>query len=205
MISNQKKYWENIYSNKALKFPQYDHWLEKYLPLLNNKKILDLGCGNGVDSLFLYQNGINTIACDISENALNLIKEELPNCETVCFDMTTDFPFDNNFFDIIIADLSLHYFDKQTTIDVIERVKLHLKNDGHFLCRLNSTSEYRKNISDVELDKNFYLINGHEKRFFDTNDIDFFFRNWNIEHQSLDTTNKYWEKNICGNYIYKRG
>lgn len=41
---------------------------------LPNSKILDLGCGQGTDSLFLSKNGFSVTAIDSSEVAINQIK-----------------------------------------------------------------------------------------------------------------------------------
>ena len=40
--------------------------------------VVDLGCGGGVFSLYLAKNGINVIACDFADSALELTEKKIP-------------------------------------------------------------------------------------------------------------------------------
>jgi len=57
--------------------------IQKYAPILENKKILDLGCGNG--SIFEFITPKNYIGIDFSENMLQLH----PHTNKFCFDFNT--------------------------------------------------------------------------------------------------------------------
>ena len=57
--------------------------------------------------------GYNVVSADISNIALNKVKEF--NSNVVNVDMRKELPFENDKFDIVFANLSIHYFsDKET-------------------------------------------------------------------------------------------
>ena len=43
--------------------------------------------------------------------------------KTLYLDMMKDFPIEDNSYSLIIADLSLHYFDNATTIHIMNEIK----------------------------------------------------------------------------------
>lgn len=191
-MGKTKVYWEKFYDNDTPRFPDYDGWLDKYLShLQNSKNIVDLGCGNGVNALYLHSQNIGVTACDFSENALKQLKNVIPECPTMCFDMSKEMPFVDETVDIMIADLAIHYFDWQTTKSIVEDIFRTLKKGGLFLCRVNSTKEYRPHKSDVVLEQNYYVNESNHKRFFDEKDTDELFLNHNVLYKAELVTEKY--------------
>ncbi len=109
--------WDN-WSKKRAIVPVYDNWLDDYYDILTenkNTEILDLGCGIGADTLYLIERGFNVLSCDFSNEALKSISKNIPNSRTKYLDMLETFPFADESYSLIIADLSLHYFDNDTT------------------------------------------------------------------------------------------
>lgn len=60
--------WAGNEPTKVLKL-----WLEKHLTN-KNSKILEVGCGEGQNAIFLMENGFNVLASDVSEEAINWCK-----------------------------------------------------------------------------------------------------------------------------------
>ncbi len=171
-------YWEKThkkyYDDKVI----YDHWLDSYKVTLDScrTKILDLGCGTGNDSLYLFERGYQVLACDYSLTALKKVKCILPEVETKLVDIASKLPFEDHSFDVIIADLSLHYFDDKTTISIMNELKRILTNKGHLLARVNSVLDYNYGAgSGKQLEKNYYFVDGYNKRFFDLEDANKYF------------------------------
>lgn len=192
MKNLSKIYWEKLYSNDITRYPNYDGWLDKYLPILQNeKKIVDLGCGNGVNALYLHSKNVYVIACDFSEAALHQLKKRLPEISTLCFDMTKGMPFNDAVVDVVIADLSIHYFDWNTTKSIVNEVFRILNKSGLMLCRVNSTKEHRMHDNDKMVEANYYFNGENYKRFFSDKDIQELFFNYNICYICEDTTEKY--------------
>lgn len=97
------------------------------------KKILDLGCGIGADTLYLLERGYNVLSCDFSVEALKSIENNIPNSKTLYLDMMKKFPIADKKYSLIIADLSLHYFNNETTIHIMKEIKRILKDGGVLL------------------------------------------------------------------------
>lgn len=187
------KYWDKIH----LKYNStYDGWLNKYINLLKKDDfIIELGCGRAYCSNFLLRNGFhNIIACDFSNEVLNIVNTENPNLKTMLFDMSTGLPFKDCFINIIIADLSLHYFSSATTKYIFNEILRVLKDNGYLIGRVNSANDkFHIPNNAQELEKNFYYDGNIYKKFFERKDFDSLFKNFkicNIEEKYMDRYEK---------------
>ena len=97
---------------------------------VKNKKILDIGCGDGSLSLpFLEDNQLTLI--DISENMLHLVNERVPdklknNINTICQKFEF-FPMEQKY-DIVLAIGVLAHLPNIK--DVLIKIKSHLNDNG---------------------------------------------------------------------------
>ncbi len=108
-----------------------------------------------------------------------------------CQDIRAPFPIEAGRVGVVVASLSLHYFEWPETCDLVARVRQVLRPEGVMLCRLNSTNDHHFGASGhPEIDKHFYLVDGAPKRFFDRSAIDSLFeRGWrgvSIEEKVID-------------------
>ena len=172
------KMWDN-WSKKRSSVPVYDLWLDEYKDILRNNKtneILDLGCGIGADTLYLIERGYNVLSCDFSNEALKSIQDNIPNSKTLYLNMMKKFPIKDNAYSLVIADLSLHYFDNDTTIHIMKEIKRILKEEGILLARVASVNDFNFGAGVGEqLEKNYYFEGDYTKRFFDSEDINKYF------------------------------
>jgi SAM-dependent methyltransferase len=187
-MKSLKQYWNTSYQRPDLK-PTYDNWLEKYwndyFAHYSNELIVDLGCGVGNNSQYLFEKGLSPIACDISEEALQKLIGFLPGIQTICLDMTNGLPFEKASVQVLISDLSLHYFDEATTRKVVRDLHHVLQQEGILLCRLNSTKEITNKGTSIQTDEPYLLENeGIYRRFFNEDEIHRFFEDsmWTIVH-----------------------
>ena len=154
-------------------------WIGKHQELidkLNKGHVLDLGCGIGQFTDYWLVNDFQVISADISENALNALKERTPSATTVELDMSKPLPFEAGTFDVVFANLSIHYFDEKTTIALSGEIHRILKPGGLFIGSVNSSVAYEI-VRDKakELEKNYYLIGERYIRLFDRPQFDLFF------------------------------
>ena len=175
-----EKHWNDEYAelNKSGIRPHYDNWLEKYMDVIKSTKspVLDLGCGSGNDTLFLVERGPKVISCDYSQEALNLVKNSIPSADVRLVDISKRLPFSDEEFNVIIADLSLHYFNSETTYQVMREIKRILKHGGHLYARVNSTEDVNHGAGRGEkIEDNYYYVDGYNKRFFTLDDVNKYF------------------------------
>ena len=171
-------YWNETHKKFSTGKPVYDNWLDDYQDILKKCEtpILDLGCGSGNDTLYLTERGFKVIACDYSDVALEQIQQQIKDVKTKLVDISQPLPFESMSFDLIIADLSLHYFDEQTTFKIMEEIKRILKPNGNLLARVNSTADLNYGAGQGEkIENNFYFVDGYNKRFFTIEDAEKFF------------------------------
>jgi len=207
-MSENKQYWNNIYENVKQKKLRYDLWLDKYKCILDKSKeqsIIDLGCGSGGDSLYLMERGYKVIACDYSEEALNIVNKYLLEVETMQFDVSKTLPFEDESIEIIIADLSLHYFNNDTTKIIVKEIKRVLKGNGYLIARVNSVNDINYGAgSGEEIEKNFYLTQFGYKRFFNNEDIEYYFREFEIENCKEEHIMKYGNEKKALEFVVRK-
>lgn len=204
--NDQKEFWNSIYSNPKLQFPKDDGFLSMWVDKLRHaKRIIDLGCGNGVNTFFLRERGIQAVACDFSEPALNLLITKIPDANVLLFDMIEGLPFLTNNIDVVIADLSLHYFTLDETKAVLNEINRVLAPNGLFLSRVNALVEDMSSQGYREIEKDYYVVDGCKKRFFSIDSLAEIMNDFRIEKIYMQETTKYRsEKRIIVCEAYKR-
>lgn len=137
---------------------------------------LDLGCGIGQFTDYWINQGFRATSADISGNALNALKERTPAAITVELDMSQPLPFADCAFDVVFANLSIHYFDEKTTLALSREIHRVLKAGGLFIGSVNSSVAYEivKDKAKV-LEDNYYLIGERYIRLFDRPQFEFYF------------------------------
>ncbi|WP_342277547.1 class I SAM-dependent methyltransferase [Spiroplasma endosymbiont of Nephrotoma flavescens] len=104
------KYKQMARSVDGLKAAGEWHIFQKLLPSLNNKRVLDLGCGFGWHCQYAVEQGASSVVgIDISEKMLNVAREMTP-IEIQYLQMPIeDINFLANSFDVVISSLTFHY------------------------------------------------------------------------------------------------
>ncbi len=162
------EYWKE-HINKKL---EDDIWIKNYREYFTGKgKCLDLGCGIGQYSKELMSYGYEVISADISDIALEKVKEF--NDNVVKVDMKEELPFSEKEFDLVFANLSIHYFSDEDTKKLMLEIKRILKEDGLFIGSVNGIQGYEK-IKDtaVELEKHYWFNKNKYVRLFDKDDLE---------------------------------
>lgn len=190
------KYWEAYYKKKKGKEIIYDNWLDSYTNIIDATKgiILDLGCGRGNDTLYLLKRGKQVIPCDQSKTAIQEIHDKLPEIQvTKCFNMLEGLPFETQSVSLVIADLSLHYFLEKDIHKILQEIRRVLCIGGYLLFRVNSTKDVNYGAgSGTEIEPHLYRTSdGRYKRFFDENDIQYFFEKFHLENLKETRMDRY--------------
>ncbi len=187
--------WDFLFSESMNNEIVYDLWLDKYMGQLkiNEKPVLDLGCGSGNNTKYLLEKGISIVSCDYSAVSLKKISKYLPKAHTVLHDIRDPLPFTDNSFRAVIADLSLHYFSWEKTKEIFCEICRVLENDGLFAFRVNSIKDSNWGAGKgKEIEKNYYRYLGEKKRFFEKDDIDRIIDdNWEIITMEENIVSRY--------------
>lgn len=115
------------------KFPIYeaklDYELERYLNLLSGKEVLDLGIGQGMNSIPLAELGFNVTGVDYSSKCLEICKNTCSKLNLVQSDIRT-FNIEKDKYDLIQSRFVLHFFHKNDSYKIIENIKNSIKLNG---------------------------------------------------------------------------
>ncbi|HEY8350332.1 MAG TPA: class I SAM-dependent methyltransferase [Clostridia bacterium] len=119
-----EKNWDEmarVYEDFTEKDDSYSYAIEwpciqKMLPPLNNKRILDLGCSTGRYSfLFEKENPLSVVGVDISENMLDIAKEKArlrgSKVRFIKADISDPDIFANGKYDFIFSSTTFHYIE----------------------------------------------------------------------------------------------
>lgn len=203
-MENLDKYWDAIH----LKYnSSYDGWLDSYVHLLETDNIIiELGCGRAYCSNYLLEKGYyNLTACDFSKEALSIVKNDNPKLNTMLFDMRDGLPFDDESANVIIADLSLHYFNLNTTKFIFDEIYRVLKTSGYLVARVNATGDkFHVPENSIEIEKNFFYDGQVYKRFFDKNDFDLLFKKFEQCNLQLKEMVRYEKPKVLWEFCVKK-
>lgn len=164
------EYWKRHIHDEL----EEDMWIDDYRPSLPQGGLaLDLGCGLGQYSRRLMEYGYSVIPVDISELAINEVLRF--NANAVCADMRERLPFEDSWFDLVFANLSIHFFSDRETRALISEVERILKPDGVFAGTVNGLQGIKvmKEIAD-EVEPHYYVSrkDGRHIRLFDRADLE---------------------------------
>lgn len=164
--------WEDIHQN----YKQQD-WIDKpsifagqaieYFP--KNGRVLELGAGQAQDGCYFAEQGFTVVSTDNEDSALELAKEKITaksaNVEVKKVDLREELPFNTESFDVVYAHLSLHYFDKETTVRLFGEIQRVLKKGGVFAFFVNSVNDPEYGTGK-ELEPDYFQIDKTAKRYF---------------------------------------
>jgi len=159
---SDKIFWEAFYSNKkgVLNPSPFAIFLMDNYPIKGS--MVELGCGNGRDSLYFADNNINVLGIDQCKNIvaeLNGLGRENANFKSADF---TDLG-DLGGFDAVYSRFTLHSVDKHQASKTMNWAYNSLKNKGKFCVEVRSVhDEFFGKGEEVEKDA---FVTDHYRRF----------------------------------------
>ena len=164
----------NSWSKSRKGKPVYDQWLDEYLGIINqDDTILDLGCGNGANTLYLIERRYQVLSVDYALEALQNVKDFIAGSQTLHVDMRQLLPFNDNQFSTVIADISLHYLKDHEMKQIMNELKRIMKPRGYLLARVSSSQDFHGFGKEIE--PRYYDFGSYGQRYFVEEDLKKYF------------------------------
>ena len=167
-------YWNKYYEKSAsMKKPSLfaKFVYENYLTA--DSELLELGCGNGRDSLYFISKGLKVTAIDASDFVINELIAVSKNTDAkfVCGDFVDSDLIYSAKYDWCYSRFSVHAISEPQENTLLDNVKNSLKRGGKFFVEVRSINDpiYGKGIS---VGKNSFIYNDHFRRFIDKNEFE---------------------------------
>ncbi len=162
---NNKDYWETYYKENPNPI-ESSSFAKFCIGFLNkNKTLIELGCGNGRDSLFFAKNELNVTAVDQVKTEIDYLNDNFSS-ENLKF-VVNDFTklASDERYDYIYSRFTLHSINSQKESNVLSWVANQLNNNGLFLLEVRSLNdpmfEKGEKISSTE------NVTSHYRRYLD--------------------------------------
>jgi len=141
--SRYTSYWDSYYTKKLA--PDHASGFAAFvLPYTEpGRHLVDLGCGNGRDSLFFAQNGIEVTAVDMSESAVGEVRRgsgDLPVSVVQDDFVKSKVLFDFEY-DYCYSRWTIHSIDDAQQGEFIKNVSGALKDGGLFFIETRTTGD----------------------------------------------------------------
>lgn len=162
------EYWDRFYSTKEpmepSNFAKYvaGAWFPKPV------KLLEIGCGNGRDSVFFASLGHQVTGLDLSARAIEQCQKQCQSATFVRGDFSR-FEFDDTF-DVVYSRFTLHSVDDETEKLTLANVYRHLKPGGLFVVEARSIYDELCGRGERITDRE-WIYNNHYRRFLDPADF----------------------------------
>lgn len=159
-------YWNQYYAQgKAVEVPSlFAQFSAEQMQA--GRSLLELGCGNGRDSIYFYTKGLRVTAIDASDSIVSKLQSKYQN-EDICF-VCDDFVCSPTIFvgqyDYIYSRFSLHAINEEQENEVIENIYNALNSHGKVFIEVRSVNDDIFGKGKM-VARNSYIYEGHFRRF----------------------------------------
>jgi len=164
---NDLTYW-NTYYNENPPVNNPSDFAKSILPYLQQgKHLVDLGCGNGRDTLFFTEKGINVLGVDRSQTAIGALRNMTGvqmNVEFLCDDFIDNPLIYSRKYDYFYSRFTIHTITENEQHILLSNVYNSLHKMGLFFIEVRGIHDeiYGKG---EPAGRNAYIYNNHFRRF----------------------------------------
>lgn len=150
--------WENYYSElNSLLFPN-EYVLRSFVGGYPNlkidknyrgKKICDVSCGDGRNSVLLHKLGFQLFGTEVTEKTAQITQKKLQDhpfqiSSEIKAGTNVDIPFESDFFDYLLSWNAIYYLDNKASNieDHIAEYARTLKSGGYMVCSVPTSNCY---------------------------------------------------------------
>lgn len=146
----------------------------RHLPMEAGCKILDLGCGTGLElNEYFKRNPLASVTgIDLTESMLEQLQTKFPDQDlTLIHDSYFNIEYKENEYDAIVSVESLHHFTQKQKIDLYRKLHEALKNHGYFILTdymVGNEQEEQQNFEELTQMKKEQHLSDHQFYHYDT-------------------------------------
>ena len=183
--------WNRRYAAQPLS--QDEAWLSDWQHRLPGvRRALDIGCGDGWETAALLELGVEVTGIDISAEALARCRLQSPRARHVLADVRAMPMLADGEFDLAVAQLSLHYFDRGDTQRALCEIARVLAPGGRLIGCVNAEDDWHYGAPDDASSWALTIVDGVAKQFFTREKIeDVLAACFDIEHLDKRTLSRY--------------
>ena len=106
------------------------------------KTLIDLGCGNGRDSLFFAKQGMQVVAIDLSRSAIDQLNQQpVENARFVCGDFIASDVHQPDSYDYAYSRFTIHAINQKQETMLLQTMFRALKPGGKFFIEVRSVND----------------------------------------------------------------
>ena len=141
--------------------------------LETGRHILDIGCGNGRDSIYFLSRGLRVTGIDASDVAIDNLKQITSGdsmAEFICGDFVNDSTVYGRKYDYAYSRFTLHAITSSQQNELLSRIKNILRPQGRFFIEARTLRDdlYGKGEN---VGSNAFIYDGHYRRFIEPEDL----------------------------------
>lgn len=165
LLREPTQFWDSFYKehkDKDIPFfcDRVDEHLKKYVEnkMIERGRVLEIGCGNGRNAIYLAKQGFSVTAVDLSEEAIRWAIQQatLQNVDIEFYcDNIFNLKLPNESFDFIYDSGCFHHLAPHRRITYIQFLHQHLKRDGYF--SISAFKEHGKYGGSALADEQYYI------------------------------------------------
>jgi SAM-dependent methyltransferase len=149
-----------------------------------HKKVLDIGCGYGRDTLYLARNGMEAMGIDTSEEGIRLAIELADKWEADAHFIHADvlsYPFEPESYDMVIMAHAHHLLLAEDRIKLLQNIQNVLKKGGRVIDMVHSRSDQKYGEGE-ELEEGTWQLQGKSMHFFSREEMLEAYREFKIDY-----------------------
>ncbi len=169
-FARDRKYWNRYYAKEQeiLGKPS-DFAISVARELASGKQLLELGCGNGRDSLFFMKQGVYVTGVDASDEAIGRLQSSMKNSDRgifVCDDFVKCRTIFQRQYDYIYSRFTLHAITDEQEDELLKNIKEAMIEGSKLFIEARTI---RDDIfgKGKKVGLNAYVYEGHFRRFID--------------------------------------
>ncbi len=186
-------YWNQYYLRNFLKESNPSLFAKFVMSYIRpNSDLIDLGCGNGRDSLYFSREGIHVTGIDLSFESIKYLNEHHGNENAIfiCDDFVTSLAIYQKQYDYCYSRFTLHAINLEQENELLKNVYTCLRDEGLFFVEARSVNDKIYGLGEC-MGKDEYIYNDHYRRFINKDELVKRVENMGMEVLFLDENQGY--------------